>query len=323
MSASTPRGLALQSPPPLRRRVRARALTSLAAVLCRLPTPAVTPLLRLAGLCARGSRAAAVARQQLASTAPFAGWDRKDLHALERGVERHAVDQLAQVLRLAAGDGSWLDEEVRLASGAQHLEAAERGGAVVATLHIGHWEVLAAWLRRRGLDGAVVGRGGGAGDWLARVRARHGVQTVPQDASARVPLEVLRRGGTLGVLCDLDTRQLDGVHLPFLGRDALTMTAPAALARASGRPILPMCCLRAPDGGFEVHLAAPLPPPTRGARSDELLEVLTRLNAQFERWILAAPEQWAWHQPRWRTRPGEPTGRADPDRRRDKRARQG
>lgn len=306
---------------PLRRRLRARVVTGLAEALCRLPTPAVRPLLRLAGACARGSRAAALTRQQLAATAPFAGWDAAALRALERGVELHAVDQLTQVLRLAGSDGGWLEDEVRLASGAEHLAAAERGGAVVATLHIGHWEILAAWLRRRGLDGAVVGRGGPAGDWLARVRARHGVQTVPQDASARVPLEVLRRGGTLGVLCDLDTRQLDGVHLPFLGRDALTMTAPAALARASRRPILPACCLRAPGGRFEVHLAEPLAPPTRGARSEELVQTLAKINAQFERWILAAPEQWAWHQPRWRTRPGEDTGRADPERRREKRSR--
>ena len=155
---------------PLRRRLRARLVPGLAGVLCRLPTPAVTPLLRAAGVCARGSRAAAIARQQLAATAPFAGWDAAVVRALERGVELHPVAQLAQVLRLAGGGGGgWLEDEVRLASGAEHLESAERGGVVIATLHIGHWEVLAAWLRRRGLDGAVIGRGGAAGDWLARV----------------------------------------------------------------------------------------------------------------------------------------------------------
>ena len=101
-SASNPAGSARA---PLRRRLRARLVPGLAGVLCRLPTPAVTPLLRAAGVCARGSRAAAIARQQLAATAPIAGWDAAVVRALERGVELHAVDQLAQVLRLAGGGG--------------------------------------------------------------------------------------------------------------------------------------------------------------------------------------------------------------------------
>jgi hypothetical protein len=30
---------------------------------------------------------------------------------------------------------------------------------------------------------------------------------------------------------------------------------------------------------------------------------LARLNARFEGWIRATPEQWVWHQRRWRTQP--------------------
>jgi lauroyl/myristoyl acyltransferase len=36
-------------------------------------------------------------------------------------------------------------------------------------------------------------------------------------------------------------------------------------------------------------------------------DLTARLNGVFERWIRETPEQWAWHQDRWRTRPGERT----------------
>ena len=38
-------------------------------------------------------------------------------------------------------------------------------------------------------------------------------------------------------------------------------------------------------------------------RDESKRELSRRLNQVFERWLRAAPEQWAWHQPRWRTRP--------------------
>ena len=64
--------------------------------------------------------------------------------------------------------------------------------------------------------------------WLMDMRRAYGVETIPQDASPREALGVLRRGGVLGLLTDLRVRQLDGVQRPLLGASALTMTAPAA-----------------------------------------------------------------------------------------------
>jgi lauroyl/myristoyl acyltransferase len=87
------------------------------------------------------------------------------------------------------------------------------------------------------------------------------------------------------------------------------MTAPAALARASGAPIVPMRCV-ADDGGrygghYRLSFEAPLEAGPGLSRAEATRELTLRLNALFEGWIRLAPEQWAWHQPRWRTRPGE------------------
>jgi KDO2-lipid IV(A) lauroyltransferase len=101
-------------------------------------------------------------------------------------------------------------------------------------------------------------------------------------------------------------RRLDGEFLPFLGRDALTMTAPAALARATQRPLLPARCVfdRA-RGRYVLSFEPALEPDPALDRRARTRDLTLRLNAVFERWIRAHPEQWAWHQPRWRTRPDE------------------
>jgi KDO2-lipid IV(A) lauroyltransferase len=119
-------------------------------------------------------------------------------------------------------------------------------------------------------------------------------------------MRMLRKGAALGLVCDLEVKRVDGVFLPFFGRAALTMTAPAALARAARTPIVPVRCVRTheqPDR-YTVCFDPPLKwdPDLEKEQARDL--ILTGLNRTFERWIRSTPEQWAWYQPRWRTRPG-------------------
>jgi KDO2-lipid IV(A) lauroyltransferase len=187
---------------------------------------------------------------------------------------------------------------------------------LIATAHLGNWELLAAALRRRGLDGAVVGRHrrkDSSSTWLVEMRRGLGIATLAQDEPARRVLEILRRGATLGILCDLEVRRLDGRFVPFFGRPALTMTAPAALARAARASIVPVRCVaRGPRYLMSAEAPLALRPELDRDRAQQLL--LGQLNAVFERWIREDPEQWAWHQPRWRTSPaaaGSALTRAD------------
>ena len=40
------------------------------------------------------------------------------------------------------------------------------------------------------------------------------------------------------------------------------------------------------------------------SKKEATIELTGRLNDVYESWIRETPEQWAWYQPRWRTRPG-------------------
>jgi len=297
----------------LRRRLRARALSAAARAAGWLPEPALraalgaaTPLLRLSRLERR-------TREQL-ELALGGELDARARAKIAAGVRRHTARLAADWLRLAeAGDpasprSAWIDGAVELDASRAHLDRLRDAGRgiLIVTAHLGDWELLCARLHRLGLTGAVIGferPNDPAHRWLERVRAGYGVTTLPQHTGARTILRTLRAGGTIGLLCDLEVRRLDGEFVPFFGRPALTMTAPAALARAAELPLLPASCVWC-DGRYRLRFEAPLELDPALDKQAAQLDLLTRLNATYERWIRATPEQWAWHQPRWRAQPG-------------------
>lgn len=184
-----------------------------------------------------------------------------------------------------------------------------RNGALVITPHLGNWEWLAAYLvahafgRGEGVRGAVIGRlrrRDPIATQLVAQRGRAGVETLSQNSHPRELVRRLARGDVIGLLPDVEVSRLAGVRLPFLGKEALVMTAPAALARASRRPLLPAACIRRADGDYELVFGDPIPAPRS---KPETLDVTRAWVAVFEAWIRAHPEQWLWLHDRWRTPP--------------------
>ncbi len=303
---------------PSRRRARALALEALQRSAAVLPAGALHLGLRGMAFCARFGHAGKLARENLAR----AYGSELSVHELERlhaAVFAHAARVCMEWVRLARSSspdsraserGRWIEDQVLLDPSLAILERehARGRGVIVATAHIGNWELLAARLRRAGYPGAVVGRmraNDSSAGWLERMRAAYGARTLPQDSPPRQLLEVLHDGGILGLLCDLEVRRLDGEFLPFLGHRALTMTAPAALARASGAPLVPIRCTALDDRRYLLRAEEPLALDRSLDRRAATLDLLGRLNAIYERWIRESPSEWAWHQERWRTQPGD------------------
>lgn len=302
---------------PLRRRVRARALAGLARAAGYVPPAALRAALWPAAAAARASRLERRALDNLRIA--YGDALREDeRRAIAAGARHHWRELATNWLRLARSEppergarGDWIEDRVAVRDDVERLdEQLARGrGAIVVTAHLGDWELLCARLRRRGYPGAVVGlmkRRDPTAEWLVGMRRAYGVTTLSQGSSPREMLRVLQGGGTLGLVCDLEVRRLAGEFLPFFGTPALTMTAPAALARAAGVPLIPARCVR-PRGErrYVLSVDEPLHLDAALERREAGRDLMTRVNARFEAWIRETPEQWAWHQARWRTRPGD------------------
>ncbi|MFT7668837.1 MAG: KDO2-lipid IV(A) lauroyltransferase [Planctomycetota bacterium] len=299
---------------PFRRRIREKLLRFASASSVVLPQPVVLGGLQSAAWFSRFSAFEETTRSNL-RLAYNDELSEDELQDIASGVRRHLARLSYEWLQLGAiGDerDTWLSARVQVDDSLEILqrEIAKGRGAIVVTAHIGNWELLAATLARVGFKGSVVGlekRKDPSAAWLIKMRKSYKVETIPQHSSPRALVRVLQEGQVLGLLCDLEVRRLGGEFLPFFGTQALTMTAPAALARTRGLPLIPVRCVLPREGAsaYRLIVSEPLRYNHSLPRKQAMLGLMTELNAVYEEWIRESPMQWAWHQKRWRTRPGE------------------
>ncbi len=185
------------------------------------------------------------------------------------------------------------------------------GSVVGVSLHMGNWE-LAMWplsaagghpaavyrsvnnpyvdqyLRAQRKDlypGGLFGRG--------KVEGEHG----ESQRTARLITDYVRRGGRLGLICDLYDRT--GIEVPFFGKPARTQAIAAMIARRLGARIWMARCLRlGTDSRFEVELRE-LKVPRGPNQAEDIRRIMAQMQVQFEAWIREAPEQWMWSNRRW------------------------
>jgi KDO2-lipid IV(A) lauroyltransferase len=203
-------------------------------------------------------------------------------------------------------------ERISVANAAMFDRYKMKLGAVVGvSLHMGNWE-LAIWplaaagghpaavyrsvnnpyvdqyLRAQRKDlypGGLFGRG--------KVEGEHG----ESQRTARLITDYVRRGGRLGLVCDLYDRT--GIEVPFFGRPARTQAIAAMIARRLGARIWLARCLRlGTTSRFEVELKE-LKVPRGANQAEDIRWIMTEMQKQFESWIREAPEQWMWSNRRW------------------------
>lgn len=184
------------------------------------------------------------------------------------------------------------------------------GAAVGVSLHMGNWELailpftwagatpaavyrsvtnpyVDAYLRYQRKDlypDGLFGRGN-VGD--------HG----DDQRTARAIMDFVRRGGRLGLVCDLYDRT--GIPVPFFGKDAKTQAIAAMIARRVGARIWLSRVKRiGKESRFEIELKE-LRVPRTANQAEDIRWTMVHMQEQFEEWIREAPEQWMWSNRRW------------------------
>ena len=173
-------------------------------------------------------------------------------------------------------------------------------GTLALTAHLGNWDLLAAFLHRRGLSITTVARKArrpSAHRILEQLRAEYGLHCIwrsDRDAPLRIR-ETLRNGGILAALIDQDTR-VKSAFGEFFGAPAPVPTSLLNLARRMDARIVHAFILR--TGQYSFHLDVQEYP----ADLSEA-ELLRQYHRALEQHIRRYPEQWVWFHRRWRTHP--------------------
>jgi len=186
---------------------------------------------------------------------------------------------------------------------------AQGKGVVVATAHIGAWELFARRMGALGIPCGTVGKESHdprITALLQRTREEAGVRVFWRGApmSAREILRFLQREhGIFGILIDQDTR-VAGHFVPFFGRAAFTPRAAGDLAARLGAPMIFACVHRVARGVHRMVVRI-IDVERTGDRDRDSVALTAAATRCIEEEVRQRPDEWVWMHARWRTQPSD------------------
>jgi KDO2-lipid IV(A) lauroyltransferase len=183
--------------------------------------------------------------------------------------------------------------------------------------HFGNWEIGTALLGLWGFPMGIVARemdNPYLHRWFERQRELAGHRLLLKSGNFDEMIEIMQRGGNLGMLCDQDAGPR-GVFVDFFGSPASTYKSIALLAIQYDALIMVGYSIRLKDefdrcrwSRFEVG-CEDIIDPRELSSNDPVGEITQKFTAALEHAIRRAPEQYFWIHRRWKSEP-----RAKPNR---------
>jgi KDO2-lipid IV(A) lauroyltransferase len=243
------------------------------------------------------------------------GFVRPDLDpaARSRLVRACLIETGRSVTEMAAVWGRGAHHAVKLVrriEGLERFEAARKSGRglIIASPHLGCWELLNYWLCLRTPIAILYAPPRGAAWEALVVRARGALapELVRAEGSGvRALYRRLAAGGVVGVLPDQQPKRGEGQFAPFFGVEANTMVLLPRIAQRTNAVVLFAFVERLRRGaGFGIHF---LPAP-EGIGDPDLRVACTALNRGVEQCIELAFSQYQWIYKRWGQRPDPDAG---------------
>jgi lauroyl/myristoyl acyltransferase len=189
--------------------------------------------------------------------------------------------------------------------GLEHLQAVLQAprGFVVATAHLGNWDLAGRLLSTYGRRIHVLMAPEQDPAIQRFLRAGMGeadIRFVTNEGGAVFVqlLMALRRGEVVAVQMDRATGHRSDVSVPFFGAPAVLPLGPLLLARTAQVPVLPCFCVMRPDAQYEIWVDQAL---TIAPGHEEV--TLRQMVRVLERYIAMAPNQWYNFYDVWDTTP--------------------
>lgn len=180
-------------------------------------------------------------------------------------------------------------------------------GVLITTAHLGMWEMLFFALSAvrepvsgvaRPLDNPLIE------EFATRFRTRFGNRPINKTHAALPAIRLLRSGGVVGILSDVNSHPKEGVFVPFFGLPACTTAGAAVFALRSDAVIYPLFCVWDEAAGrYRFIHGKVIEPVSTGDRDRDILETTAAFTDEIERAIRRYPDQWMWIHRRWKTRP--------------------
>ena len=246
-----------------------------------------------------------VAEEQIARAFPELDADRVSMIARDsyENLGRTAMETMLlpsrspeDVVAMFAEVEGWHLVEERLARG---------NGLILASGHVGNWELGGAYLAARGLPISAVARHMAnplVDRYLTRTRERLGLNVIHDEQAVRKVPRAIREGGAVAFLVDQAAAGLASTWVPFFGRLAKTPRGPAVFALRLNAPILFGGVSRLPNGRFKFWFE-PVEVARTGVLDTDVDNIVAAYTQKLERFVRTVPGQYMWQHRRWKHSP--------------------
>ncbi len=183
-------------------------------------------------------------------------------------------------------------------------------GTIFLTLHMGSFDLVGSFLGLSGYKLHIIGKplkDDKLNKILSDYRNTRGGVFIPRGKDTVKLFRVLKEGGSMAILIDLDTK-VKSVFVDFFGRPASTPVGAALFALRTNARVVPIF-IHMDDNMKQVLEILPQIPITHtGNEEQDIIENTQRMSNIYESIIRQHPDQWVWIHERWKTQPsGEPT----------------
>jgi KDO2-lipid IV(A) lauroyltransferase len=235
---------------------------------------------------------------------------RRERARVARHMMRNYNYMMFEFLRLPHMSRRELIDSVEVV-GREHLEqAVARGrGVIIASSHIGNWELAAVVLAHQGYTLHAVA-GVQLSRWLTPAvresKSELAIHTVSHEDGFRKLIRALEHNDLVALMVDGDLYQ-HGQTVEFFGRETRWPAGPGVLSQRTGALIICGYCERRGPGRFRIVIEPALDP-TRFGTTGELNAAVA---STIERHIHDHLDQWCIFRPLWEGAPAhdpEPAG---------------
>lgn len=230
-------------------------------------------------------------------------------------VSKHAREMgrlSADIIRLPSIDRRWIDEHVRFKNYEQFQRAHQETGALLATGHLGSFELLGHLAGLTGNPVVAIARkfkSDRLNGWWESMRQATGNTIIDRKGAFKKIIQALRAGQSVAVLFDQNVKKKHAVFVPWFSMHAATTKSLALAVLQTSAPVFVASIRFLEEDMYEVWLEeldfSEVKNDSVLTEDQKIEEITARISRLFCERIVDFPEGWFWSHRRWKTRPGE------------------
>lgn len=176
------------------------------------------------------------------------------------------------------------------------------GGFILATPHMGNWEIAGIAADLLGIPLFVIVRKQKnplMDAYINRMRRTFNMEVLYREARMwKGVIDRIQQGKVLAILPDINSRA-KGVTVDFLNGKATIATGAAHFSQLANCPIYPVCVHRTGWTKHEAILLDPITPDPTLEKSDDQHRMMQEVMVAISKEIEKTPEQYFWYNKRW------------------------